>query len=41
MGSCLGYRPPVLEAIRGPVSRSRPGNRLPAPARVSPTPATE
>jgi hypothetical protein len=32
----LGYRPPLLEAIRGQVS-----GPLPAPTRVSPAPTTE
>jgi hypothetical protein len=37
----LGYRPPLLEAIRGQVSRQRASGPLPTPTRVSPAPTTE
>jgi hypothetical protein len=37
----LGYRPPLLEAIRGQVSRYRASGPLAAPTIVSPAPTTE
>jgi hypothetical protein len=39
--NALGYRPPLLKAIRGQVNRSRASGPLPAPTSVSPAPTTE